>query len=549
MMANQRVDDESSLPKEYLQLEYLESTGTQYIDTEEYFNENFGIEVDFQSNKKVGGTFQSIFGAQSSSVAYRLSYIIIGNNTAVRLVVSNSNLLDTDMLFDNVNDANERHRYGINAYYLKAYLDNKEMLMQKKGLLITQNSVYVLARNNTNTATNFATGKLYRVKCWLKESVIHNLIPALRIADLKPGMYDLVTGQFFVNQGTGEFVFEMPDIPDTIKPYLCFEAVENDFQAEYSINPCEYSIDDRKTWNELPADTLTPPINAGKKIYFRGRGAKSASIPYSRGTFSTTKLFNISGNMLSMIHGSDFLTGKNDQYSYSWMFRNNKNIVSISENLLNVPVSFRDFYGIFENSSIRNVDIHRFNNGVYYYAFKNSTLEKVNITSSSSLPTQCFTESFSGTQIQELDIPCKSIQYAGLLTAATSCKYLTKVIIRATSITYNESNTNYFNYFKSSFQNCSALNSVIFLVANIPLSKRISDNWLTGVAEEGTIILNKNITWNPEDYRNGNIDNVEGSVTLGETITWGIPANWEVKYCDPDNIDDVRDYREIDQPW
>lgn len=206
MMANQ-VDDKPSLPSEYMQLEYLEATGTQYIDTGELLNENFGIEVDFQSNKKVGSTFQSIFGSQSSSTAYRLSYIIISNNTATRVYLSNSNLFDIDMLFGNVDDANKRHRYGINAYSLKAYRDNKEILIQRRGVFSTQYSIYVLARNNANTATNLATGKLYGIKCWLKESIIHHLIPALHIADSKPGMYDLVSGQFFVNQGTGEFSY------------------------------------------------------------------------------------------------------------------------------------------------------------------------------------------------------------------------------------------------------------------------------------------------------------------------------------------------------
>lgn len=203
-MANQ---ENSRLPSDYVELEYLESTGTQYIDTGEYLNENFGIEVDFQSNKEVGSTFQSIFGAQRDSIAFRLSCIIIGNNTAVRFVATGTNCIDTDILFDNVDDANKRHRYGFNAYSLKVYLDNKEASFQKTGSMVTYHSVYVLARNNGSTTTNFAIGKLYGVKCWLKESVIHNLIPALRKSDNKPGMYDLVTGQFFVNQGTGEFSY------------------------------------------------------------------------------------------------------------------------------------------------------------------------------------------------------------------------------------------------------------------------------------------------------------------------------------------------------
>jgi hypothetical protein len=58
-------------------------------------------------------------------------------------------------------------------------------------------------------------------------------------------------------------------------------------------------------------------------------------------------------------------------------------------------------------------------------------------------------------------------------------------------------------------------------------------SWVRGVSPTGTMVLNKNIEWNPEDYRGVN----------------GIPEGWEVKYCDPDNLDDVRDYREIDKAW
>jgi hypothetical protein len=208
------------------------------------------------------------------------------------------------------------------------------------------------------------TGVIGKFKLMDKDGKLKlNLIPVLRVADLKPGMYDLVSGQFFVNQGTGEFVFEMPNILDTQKPYLCFEAVEDDFQAKYSINPCEYSVDNRKTWNELPADTLTPTISAGSKIYFRGKGLKNSS--NSRGTFSTTKLFNISGNMLSMVHGSDFLTGTPDSYACAYMFRYNKNIVSISDDFFNIKNSFRAFQFIFDSSSLTNVNIYNVNNGLY----------------------------------------------------------------------------------------------------------------------------------------------------------------------------------------
>ena len=34
--------------------------------------------------------------------------------------------------------------------------------------------------------------------------------------------------------------------------------------------------------------------------------------------------------------------------------------------------------------------------------------------------------------------------------------------------------------------------------------------------------------WNPEDYRGMD----------------GVPVGWEVKYCDPDNLDDIRDNKD-----
>jgi hypothetical protein len=89
---------------------------------------------------------------------------------------------------------------------------------------------------------------------------------------------------------------------------------------------------------------------------------------------------------------------------------------------------------------------------------------------------------------------------------------------------------------------CKSLKEVWWLPLHAPVSSA-NAQWLDGVASEGTVYLNKNITWNPEDYKNGslNANNVK--------ITWGFPVNWAIKYCDPDNIDDVRDYREIDKAW
>ena len=38
--------------------------------------------------------------------------------------------------------------------------------------------------------------------------MIREFIPSLRVSDNKPGLYDTVNNEFYVNQGTGEFLYE-----------------------------------------------------------------------------------------------------------------------------------------------------------------------------------------------------------------------------------------------------------------------------------------------------------------------------------------------------
>ena len=510
--------DKSSLPSEYRQLEYLECTGTQYID--------LGYPL---------GYYHRVVLIAETTDTTNTNYIF-GNsiNTSNSFALNSTNYTIQVQRFDGTTKSINLWREGkctIVCDKEGISVDNEFNTWQKAPFEFTTDGNCYLCAVNATTKYPYK-GKIYSCQIYENGSLIHDYIPAFNANLGRPGIYDLVTGVFLTNNGTGEFAFDTSNIPETIKPYLCFEAIEDGFQAEYSINPCEYSIDNRKTWNELPADTLTPAISAGSKIYFRGRGVQSTAYPYSRGTFSTTKLFNISGNMLSMVHGSDFLIEIPDQYTYTYMFRNNKNIVNISDNFLNIKCGYRGFMNLFGGSSVSKATLYNYNNKdtqQYYGTFVNSQLKDVEIKFKT--PTTML-QVFEKTQIESVVFPMTSIAGQGLLYACQNCKSLKTAKILAKSMSGSMP-------IKLCFNGCSSLNNLTFLITT-PLAKSNSENWLTGVAEEGTIILNKNITWNPEDYRNGNIDNIEGSATLGETITWGIPAGWEIKYCDPDNIEDVR---------
>lgn len=339
-------------------------------------------------------------------------------------------------------------------------------------------------------------------------------------------------------------------------PYLCFQALESDFsvslRGDFHEHECQYSFN-RKDWFDLPARTYTPSIGILQKVYFR---ANLTAIPLnaanpggikSIGSFSTTKKCRLSGNPTSMLHGmgwtlDDFDTSISN-YGLAYLFQYSK-VVSVSEDFFNVKSSsFRPCYYMFNSSthlkgSIIIKSIGTFGSGAFHAAFSNCPIDTIIITNI-NMAIQVFTKAFSSTDIKKILLPATYIHYDAYNSICEGCLNLEEVFINGRQLQINDLPV-YRDHLNKAFFGCSKLSKVTYLVTN-PFDKKYTNNWLTGVAESGTIILNKLINYNPEDYRNGNIDNIEGSATLGNTITWGIPAGWAVKYCDPDNTEDVRD--------
>jgi hypothetical protein len=199
-------------------VEYLESTGTQWIDTGYKSTPYSRWEVDFKSNKLLGKVFQSIIGGQDNTSFNRLSGIIVSDNTQFRVVVTtaynlqngilNGIFFDANIDFYNVYDSQIRHLYGIDVKNRKSYVDNKE-ITGSDGNCFTNYNVALLARNSSGTISNFASGLLYGFKHWENDELVQHFIPVRftnENGETEGAMYDRVSGQLFRNAGTGAFV-------------------------------------------------------------------------------------------------------------------------------------------------------------------------------------------------------------------------------------------------------------------------------------------------------------------------------------------------------
>ena len=74
---------------------------------------------------------------------------------------------------------------------------------------VSSQNLYVFGFNgggSYRTSFSVAKMKLYNLKLWDNGELIHNYIPVKRNSDNTLGVYDMITGAFLTNAGTGSFV-------------------------------------------------------------------------------------------------------------------------------------------------------------------------------------------------------------------------------------------------------------------------------------------------------------------------------------------------------
>lgn len=182
----------SRLPSAYQQVAFLQSTGTQLIDTGYPFNSDTdAIEFDYACLET--SLYKWIFGN------YVGDYLGLSTHNYQALWYGGTSVGLGFSEFDS-----ERHKLVIDESGVS--LDG----INRFGFKSFENSVnlYLFAMNYNRTLTTNYKGKakVWGYKHSRNGALIRDFIPCYRKSDGKPGMYDLVTEAFYTNQGTGEFL-------------------------------------------------------------------------------------------------------------------------------------------------------------------------------------------------------------------------------------------------------------------------------------------------------------------------------------------------------
>ena len=193
----------SRLPEGYTEVEYIESSGTQYIQTN-IVPRDTKTECDFQFSVAAESTIVGKWDGSNQ----RYYAVQIDANKKFKF----GNRSNTSK-WTGGSDTN-RHTIVFNDSSHGAYLDNS-LKATDSTFACTGGScgIGLFARTCYNEPTeSYASGKIFHVKFTnnATDEVLGEFIPCVRDADSVAGMYDLVTNAFFGNNGTGSFTAGSP---------------------------------------------------------------------------------------------------------------------------------------------------------------------------------------------------------------------------------------------------------------------------------------------------------------------------------------------------
>lgn len=187
----------SVLPSGFIRVEYLESSGTQYIDTEFYPKYNSRVVADVSGVSGTGFVFGVI--DQNSATASEQFCIYRRTNTTMR-----SDYFGTNKE-TNLSDVAQRTIIDKNANIVTMY-----------SIVITNTAVtsgactyplYLLAANNVGTRSTpmLDAVTLYSCQIYDNGTMVRDYCPAVRVSDGVAGLYDIINDVFYTNAGSGTF--------------------------------------------------------------------------------------------------------------------------------------------------------------------------------------------------------------------------------------------------------------------------------------------------------------------------------------------------------
>lgn len=240
-----------SLPSGYKRLEYIESTGTQWIDTKVFPAETRILIDAFILEKNTGNDHHIASAAWAEPGKAELFNVmrLRADRTGYAVRYGNDNLRN----IEHQGNVFGRHTFNRNfpASPYTAQVDSAETITLTPGVVgsIGCNLPLFAFRRNNGSCSGFTSMRLYSCKIWKTTAVegvplIRDFIPC-KNASGEVGLWDDVNSVFYGNAGTGAFI--AGEIPSATHKTLVNGTVYEVKGGKCLVNGTSYSIKKGRT--------------------------------------------------------------------------------------------------------------------------------------------------------------------------------------------------------------------------------------------------------------------------------------------------------------
>ena len=185
----------NNLPQEFQQVEYIESTGTQYIDTEYYANGDSGYIYKYSDNKQNGVMFGAYNNDWTTGNGFYINvnrdsynpFLHYYSNTRIPIGYNTSGMIQI----------NKGTVYINNIQYIS--LNSRSFFVNVPTFIFCGNWM----GNRLEQPTQY---KLHFFYIYENNIFIRKFFPCYSKTTNEVGLYDTVNNQFYTNQGTGTFL-------------------------------------------------------------------------------------------------------------------------------------------------------------------------------------------------------------------------------------------------------------------------------------------------------------------------------------------------------
>lgn len=211
------------LPPGYKEVEFIQATGEQYIDTG-FKPSGKGSKYIIDYLVPVDATALSLFGNSISPNYDIRAYHTTNNNLSFHVA-------NTSRAFSFEVALNKRYELEVEAKdkVISAVLsDGQKETATYEGELNNSNNLFVFGSNNGERANGY---KLYSFKAYDYGVLVRDFAPCIKIDTQEIGLFDKVGKKFYKNAGTGKFIagkeVEKFIYPTKNKNYIAAEPNDN----------------------------------------------------------------------------------------------------------------------------------------------------------------------------------------------------------------------------------------------------------------------------------------------------------------------------------